>query len=104
MSYKIGTTVAAMAVVSMLGLGQESPTPKLKGYFTHIPWNRGTNEAAAEQAAAGTTIPMFNYSVRAGKDGAVHTGTMVGTSPFAATLHGSTIPAVIVPLLGALGS
>jgi hypothetical protein len=104
MSGKIATAVAAFAAVSMLGLGQESPTPKLKGYFTHIPWKDGTNEVAAEQAAAGTTIPMFNYSVRAGKDGAVHTGTMVGTSPFAATLHGSTIPAVIVPLRISIGT
>lgn len=49
------------------------------------------------QAAAGATIPLWNYST-VGYDGATYTGMMVGRSPF---FHGhrvTTIPTVVVPV------
>jgi hypothetical protein len=50
---------------------------------------------------ANTSIPMTTYSFAATKGSAKkpYTGTLVGTSPFASTLSGSTIPVVIVPVV-----
>lgn len=49
------------------------------------------------QAAAGATIPLWNYST-VGYDGVTYTGMMVGRSPF---FHGhrvTTIPTVLIPV------
>ena len=49
----------------------------------------------------GTSIPMAVYSFAATKVRAKkpYTGTFAGTSPFASTLSGSTIPVVVVPVV-----
>jgi hypothetical protein len=78
--------------------------PPLRGYYTRVPWTEGNDDDAAFQSAAGTTIPMFTYKITASKDGSTRKGTMVGTSPFAATLTGTTISTVIVPLSVTIGS
>lgn len=48
-----------------------------------------------------TSIPMSPYSFAATKGSArkPYTGTLAGTSPFASTLSGSTIPVVVVPVV-----
>jgi hypothetical protein len=48
-----------------------------------------------------TSIPMSTYSFAATKGSAKkpYTGTLAGTSPFASTLSGSTIPVVVVPVV-----
>jgi hypothetical protein len=47
---------------------------------------------------------MFNYSITATKDGSTRRGTMAGTSPFASSPTGSTIPIAIFPLKITIGS
>ncbi|HEX5106260.1 MAG TPA: hypothetical protein VFV87_20715, partial [Pirellulaceae bacterium] len=48
-----------------------------------------------------TSIPMVTYSSAATKVSSKkpYTGTLAGTSPFASTLSGSTIPVVVVPVV-----
>jgi len=94
-----------MAAMTILGIAQDaSKPPLLKGYYTREPWKEGTMEDAEFQVAAGTTIPMFSYSRHASKDGTTRTGMMVGRNPFVATLSGSKIPTVIVPVKITIGS
>jgi hypothetical protein len=49
------------------------------------------------QAAAGATIPLWNYST-VGYDGKTYTGMMVGRSPFFHGKRATTIPTVVVPV------
>jgi len=85
-------------------------TPKyLKGYFRRKPWQEGGHYDARAMALArlsGTpiVIPMSQYSVRASKDGRSYSGTIVGTSPFATPLAGSTTNLVVIPLKISVGS
>src|SRR5438552_8459082 len=48
-----------------------------------------------------TSIPMSTYSFTATKSTSrkPYTGTLAGTSPFASTLSGTTIPVVVVPVV-----
>jgi hypothetical protein len=83
---------------------QSAPQTPLRGYYTSVPWTDGTDEDAAFQAAAGSTVPMFTYSITATKDNSTRKGTMVGTSPFASPLTATTISTVIVPLSVTIGT
>jgi hypothetical protein len=76
----------------------------LPGYFVTQPWTEGTPDDAVAQALAATTIPMSRYSYVATKDGQTYTGTLVGTSPFAATKTGTSIPVVVVPVKVTIGT
>lgn len=76
----------------------------LNGYFLTEPWWQGTHGDAIFQSASGATIPLFSYSITSTKDNTTRTGTMVGTSPFASPLTGSTVPVVIVPIKITIGS
>jgi hypothetical protein len=71
-----------------------------------IVYPQGTSspKAAKPDANGGkpnASIPMSTYSVVAtkGRSKKPFTGTLVGTSPFASTLSGSTIPVVVVPVV-----
>jgi hypothetical protein len=71
-----------------------------------IVYSQGTSSlATAKPEASGgkstRSIPMSTYSFVAtkGRSKKPYTGTLVGTSPFASTLSGSTIPVVIVPVV-----
>ncbi|MFN7996895.1 MAG: hypothetical protein U0Q18_24995 [Bryobacteraceae bacterium] len=70
----------------------------MKGYYSRIPWTDGTADEALARSAAGTTIPMFTYTMAATKDGGSYKLSMAGTSPFAATLGASNIGVDIVML------
>lgn len=83
---------------------QVATPPQLHGYYTHVPWTGGTHSDAQFQAAAGTTIPLATYSIVATKDNRTYNGTIVGTSPFAATKSGSTINTVVVPIKITIGT
>ena len=76
----------------------------LKGYYRSLPWKQGGRKEAMRMALAGTTIPLAQYTFTASKDGQIYGGVLVGTSPFAKTLSGSTINAVVVPLKVTIGS
>lgn len=85
-------------------------TPKyLKGYFRRKPWKEGGYNQARAMALARLSgrpivIPMSQYSVTASKDGMSYSGTIVGTSPFAKPLAGSTTNLVVIPLKISIGS
>jgi hypothetical protein len=69
-----------------------------------VVYPQGLSSAAKAEANGGranTSIPMSTYSVVAtkGKSKKPYTGTLAGTSPFASTLSGSTIPVVVVPVV-----
>ncbi|MFN7994857.1 MAG: hypothetical protein U0Q18_14715 [Bryobacteraceae bacterium] len=76
----------------------------LPGYFARDPWTDGTDADIQFQTAAATTIPMSSYKVLSTKDNAVHSGWLVGTSPFASPVTGTTIDAVVIPLKVTIGS
>jgi hypothetical protein len=67
---------------------------------------RGSPDAAAAEvisaaelaAAAGSTLPLWTFSVRSPRDGHHHEGVMVGTNPFSSP-GTSTIPTQIIPLI-----
>jgi hypothetical protein len=50
------------------------------------------------------TLPMHTYSIFSTKDNTNRTGVMLGTSPFASPLTGTTISTVIIPLSITIGS
>jgi hypothetical protein len=52
---------------------------------------------AAAQAAAGQTIPLWSYSIKA-YDGNTYTGSMVGRAPFAHGHRTTTIPTYVIPV------
>lgn len=114
-------TLATLATIGLAGLAtigsqqnlsaQGPSTPlSLRAYYTHEPWQGGLaqfglpNEAALQAAASGSTIPMSAYSITATKDNSARSGTIVGTSPFASPLTGTTISTVVVPLIVKIGS
>jgi hypothetical protein len=105
-----GVAVLALAAVATVGTGclstQQSAiqAPLLHGYFVTQPWMEGTQNDAMVQATASSTIPMSSYTFASTKDGKSYTGTLVGTSPFAATKTGATIPVVVVPIKITIGS
>ena len=60
-----------------------------------------TAKPEANGGRANTSIPMSTYSFVSTKSKSKkpYTGTLAGTSPFASTLSGSTIPVVVVPVV-----
>jgi hypothetical protein len=80
--------------------------PKLNLKYDSKPWADGTPESAARAAKMGATIPLSTYSITVTKDNErkARTGTIAGTSPFASTLSGSTINAIVIPLVFTIGS
>jgi hypothetical protein len=60
-----------------------------------------TAKPEANGGKSNNSIPMSTYSFVATKSRSKkpYTGTLVGTSPFASTLSGSTIPVVVVPVV-----
>jgi hypothetical protein len=60
-----------------------------------------TAKSEANGRKSNSSIPMSTYSFVAtkGRSKKPYTGTLAGTSPFASTLSGSTIPVVVVPVV-----
>lgn len=89
--------------------GKASQKVHLRGYFKRKPWKEGGFKEAHKMALARlsgkpTVIPMSSYSFTSTKDGKTYSGYVVGTSPFATPLTGSTTNVVIVPLKISIGS
>jgi hypothetical protein len=87
----------------------KAPPKKYKGYFKYRAWQGGGQKevramVAARVAGRPQVIPMSTYSIVASADGKTYSGTIVGTSPFASTLNGSTINVAVVPLKISIGS
>src|SRR5579864_1932239 len=85
-------------------LGQQdrlsNPAVGKRSVKYYVPSNKFTSTTVAKirrQAAAGATIPMWNFSIVA-NDGNTYQGMMVGRSPF---FHGhrvTTIPTYLIPV------
>jgi hypothetical protein len=111
---KLGPAVvlaSAAMLLTQIGCAKKAKAPKkaapaahLSGYYTRMPWTAGTRATAVSMAAAGTVLPMADYSFTASKDGQQYSGVLAGASPFATPLSSSTIGAVIVPLKIDIGS
>ena len=110
--YYSGYAVLAIAAAAAAGIqhlraqqaAASATQAPLTGYFVTEPWTGGTHTDAAVQALAAATIPMASYSFASTKDGKTYSGTLVGTSPFAATKTGTTIPVVVIPLKVTIGT
>lgn len=83
---------------------QNAAVSSQRGYYTHDPWTEGTDADVLFQTQAATTIPMSFYNVLASKDNAAHSGWLVGTSPFAKPVTGTTINVEVVPLRVTIGT
>jgi len=95
-------TVSIITVApGALGQDRQSPADTKLKVIDLSPQKRYDAKTLAKikrQAAAGATIPLWNYSIVA-YDGSTYQGIMVGRSPF---FHGhrvTTIPTFIVPLI-----
>jgi hypothetical protein len=88
----VARTAAAMAaavfVTGAIVYSQGNSTPR-------------TAKPDANGGKSSPSIPMTTYSFGATKGSSKkpYTGTLAGTSPFASTLSGSTIPVVVVPVV-----
>jgi len=51
------------------------------------------------QASAGSTIPLWNYSIVAGQDGNTYQGSIVGRSPYYHGYRSTTVQAYLVPVI-----
>jgi hypothetical protein len=105
---------AGIAVYAILALTpntfaqevEKAKTAASRVIYESRPWTGGTSADAQNASKAGATIPLSTWSFIATKSTGkkASTGTFVGTSPFAATLSGSTINAVVVPIVFSIGS
>jgi hypothetical protein len=101
----IATAIFGAILVAALSVhGQDGPEKLIPRHVREV-WTGGTPEDALAAAKAGATIPLSTYSFSPTKvkQKRALTGTIVGTSPFAATLSGATINAVVVPLIFNIG-
>jgi hypothetical protein len=93
------TAILCAAAPSLFG--QDARQPALvRGYFTYLPLRGVTPEEIRSQAAAATTIPLWDYhNILSPVDGVQYSGRMVGRSPF---FHGSrttNISTYVVPVI-----
>jgi hypothetical protein len=68
-----------------------------QAYFTVMPPKNISPEALLAPVS-GTSIPMWNYSIKSPLDNNTYSGTMVGRSPFFHGARTTNVPTIIVPL------
>jgi hypothetical protein len=91
--------LVVMLTTAAAGFGQAPPRTKLpSGYYTVVPLQGVTSNAALISAAAATTIPMWDYSVTSPVDGVQYSGMMVGRSPFFHGARTTDVPTILVPI------
>ena len=104
-----GIAVCAILAIATRNFAQDAgrqfPDKRVPSKYAVKPWTDGTPEDAAFAARTGTTIPLstYSFSPTKAKEKKPLTGTLVGTSPFASSLSGSTINAVLVPVIFNIG-
>ena len=91
--------VAVVCLGKLPAFGQEPP-PAI--HFLAIP-PHGDNPVAKKSSAvrgatAAPSLPMWNFTTTASRDGNTYTGTMIGRSPFFHGARTTNIDTVIVPL------
>jgi len=62
-----------------------------------------SNRAALRASGAAATIPLWNYSILASRDGNTYQGLMVGTDPFTGAGATTIVPSPIIPVKVILG-
>jgi len=91
----VATTLVCAGTSSV---SAQEATPRL--LFKVIPLSR--DKAAAVMATAGTTsvnsLPMWNYTTTASRDGNSYSGMMVGRSPFFHGARTTTINVILIPV------
>jgi hypothetical protein len=99
-----GIATCAILAVATRDRAQETPEKPIPRYGAK-PWTEGTPEDAVAASRSGVTIPLSTYSISPTKvkEKKPLTGTIVGTSPFTTPLSGTTINAVVVPLIFNIG-
>ena len=74
-----------------------NPDPNLSGAEAIVKPNAAAN--AIGNSAESPTLPVFNYTVTASRDGNVYSGTIVGRSPFTDPFGFTAVPTQIVPVI-----
>lgn len=76
-------------------------TPRRKGRSVVRPLKnaRALMSAIRSQSAAGTTIPLWDYSVVSPADNLTYTGSMVGRSPFFHGFRSTSVQAYLIPVI-----
>src|SRR5579871_5647788 len=106
--FLLGFAAAAlMLVAGPTAFAQEEDGPvQLHAYTKTIPLpaadaarSRKAFNASSAAVANGATIPMWNYTITAPKDGNTYSGTMVGASPFFNGARTTKIPTIVVPII-----
>lgn len=108
-----GLAAAALlsAAVPAIHAQEEGATPSIHLYTKTIPLdgagvkaahqaaNTSAGAAVAGAAVASATLPMWNYTIVAPKDGNTYPGTMVGANPGFNGARTTNIPTVVVPVV-----
>src|SRR5579864_7484592 len=89
-----------MAATAQAGQSNARPQRR-RGKFIVRPLKnaRALMPAIQAQSIAGTTIPMWNYSLKSPVDGLTYSGSMVGRSPFAHGFRSTSVQAYLVPVV-----
>src|SRR5690242_17991320 len=83
-------------------VGQSNARPqRRKGKFMVKPLKnaKALMPAIQTQSAAGTTIPLWSYSLVSSVDNLSYSGNMVGRSPFAHGFRTTSVQAYLVPVI-----
>jgi hypothetical protein len=75
-----------------------TPAPSLTGGAEASVRSNALNNAVGNNAES-PTLPVFNYTVTASRDGNVYSGSIVGRSPFTDPFGFTAIPTQIVPVM-----
>jgi len=89
-----------MAATAQVGQSNARPQRR-KGKFMVKPLKNAKvlMPAIQAQSAAGTTIPLWNYSLVSSVDNLSYSGNMVGRSPFAHGFRTTSVQAYLVPVI-----
>jgi hypothetical protein len=86
--------VSGIIASSARAQGLQGP---LRGYYAVKPLRAMTEAQVSAAAAAGTTFPIWDYSIVSPVDDNTYNGMMVGRSPFYAGMRSTTIQIYLIP-------
>jgi len=104
-SVLLGLGVVALAPTGTRSAFAQVEPIQLEAHTTVVPLNpdalRRVHRAITAPAVAGSSssLPMWNYTIVAPKDGNTYSGTMVGGNPFFNGARTVNIPTYVVPLI-----
>ena len=86
-----------LSVSASLFAQDQAQQERPQAYYTVIP-HKSVIPGAFVAPVSGTTIPLWNYSIKSPLDNNTYSGTMVGRSPFFHGARTTNVPTIIVPL------